>query len=123
MTCLGCNHSFDYPLFQDAALKIPRHKSVQDRIEVATYLRSQIHHQALVCADLLDNAASCAYGAHPERLYVLLDGIIAYQGGIGPFLYNLNELRQWLDDFQINMATNTDENDNKNNVTAADNVN
>lgn len=38
------------------------------------------------------NAANAAYGATPERLYIIKDGIILYQGGMGPFGYDLAEV-------------------------------
>ena len=36
------------------------------------------------------------YGAWPERLYIIVDGTIVYQGGLGPFDYKLHEVQHWL---------------------------
>lgn len=36
------------------------------------------------------------YSAHPERLYVLEDGKVTYQGGPGPFNYLTEELSDFL---------------------------
>ena len=97
---------------------------MQDRIDIAAYLQQQIP-EAQVYADLFDNAASLAYGAHPERLYVLLDDKVAYQGGMGPFFYDLEELTDWLAGFNTsnknnnNIATmniNNNNNNNSNNI-------
>ena len=45
----------------------------------------------------MDNKAGAAYAAMPERLYVLLDGKIAYEGRLGPFDYRLEEVEQYLE--------------------------
>ena len=38
-----------------------------------------------------------AYAAWPERIYILNeDGTMAYRGGMGPFNYNPDEVRSWL---------------------------
>ena len=44
----------------------------------------------------MDNKAGTAYAAMPERLYVVLDGKIVYEGDLGPFGYNLDEVEQYL---------------------------
>lgn len=36
------------------------------------------------------------YGAWPERLYIVHDGLIVYKGGKGPFDYHLGEVQAWL---------------------------
>lgn len=46
--------------------------------------------------DTMWNTANVAYGATPERLYIIKDGKILYQGGVGPFLYDLSELSGYL---------------------------
>lgn len=49
--------------------------------------------------DVMSDLANIAYGAVPERLYIIRDGIVKYQGGVGPFRYSLTEVRQWLSKF------------------------
>ena len=93
-------------------LSIPQHKTMKDRIEVANILQSNIP-EAQVYADLFTNTAGKAYGAIPERLYVLLDGVVAYEGGEGPYNYDLDELREWLARFAEQKNTSrTDDNNN-----------
>lgn len=42
--------------------------------------------------DEMDDAVAAAYGAMPERLYVVgRDGRIAYKGGLGPMLFDPEE--------------------------------
>ncbi len=50
--------------------------------------------------DKLDNKAAKAYGALPERLYVVLDGVVNFQGGMGPYGYHVHEVRNWLEEFR-----------------------
>ena len=47
--------------------------------------------------DLMDNKAGTAYAATPERLYVVLDGKIVYEGLQGPFDYRLDEVEEYLE--------------------------
>ena len=37
------------------------------------------------------------FAALPERLYIISEGKIAYQGGPGPFEYNVDEIALWLE--------------------------
>ena len=45
------------------------------------------------------DAANLAYGASPERLYIIRDSRIAYQGGPGPMSYSTHEVRAWLENY------------------------
>ena len=40
--------------------------------------------------------ARFAFAAHPERLYILEGGQVAYQGGPGPMDYHPDEVEDWL---------------------------
>mmetsp|Transcript_31788 Transcript_31788/g.78831 ORF Transcript_31788/g.78831 Transcript_31788/m.78831 type:complete len:182 (-) Transcript_31788:406-951(-) len=46
--------------------------------------------------DEISNEVVRAYEASPLRLYVVEQGIITYQGGIGPWFYDPMELRRFL---------------------------
>ena len=59
------------------------------------YKKAEDNYDILV--DLMDNKAATAYAAMPERLYVVLDGKIAYEGRLGPFDYRLEEVEQFLE--------------------------
>jgi hypothetical protein len=48
----------------------------------------------------MDNAADIAYQGWPERLYVLAkEGTIAYQGGKGPYGFDLEQLHTFLGEY------------------------
>lgn len=52
----------------------------------------------------MDNGACEAYGAWPERLYVVLDGKIAFKAGKGPRGYKPAEVREWITGWQATQA-------------------
>ena len=44
----------------------------------------------------MDDRANKAFAALPERIYVILDGVIVYEGGLGPFDYKIEEVEAFL---------------------------
>lgn len=76
---------------------IPVHKNINDRIAAACMLQAKrkIPQLDLVCDSMEGNIAD-RYGAWPERLYIIVDGVVVYKGGIGPFEYKLWEVQEWL---------------------------
>lgn len=47
--------------------------------------------------DTMDDEATKAYGAFPERLFIIQQGKIVYEGGMGPYNYDLEEVKNWLE--------------------------
>ena len=47
--------------------------------------------------DTMEDEATQAYGASPERLFIIQQGQIMYEGGMGPYHYALTEVRRWLE--------------------------
>ena len=81
---------------------IQTHKNLEDRVRASKMLdtvRSNTD-KFNITVDLMDNQASVTYAALPERLYVVLDGEIIYEGGQGPFDYHLEELESLLESFK-----------------------
>ena len=74
-------------------------QNFEERVEAAEilldYKKAEDNYDILV--DLMDNKAGTAYAAMPERLYVVLDGKIVYEGLQGPFDYRLDEVEQYLE--------------------------
>lgn len=52
--------------------------------------------KAPLYCDSMTNDGERKYAAHPERLYVVVDGRVAYKGGKGPFGYKPEDLCEWL---------------------------
>lgn len=50
--------------------------------------------------DMWDNEATEAYGAFPERLFIIQQGEIVYEGGTGPYNYVVPEVRDWLEEYK-----------------------
>eukprot|EP00052_Salpingoeca_macrocollata_P034522 m.11763 g.11763 ORF g.11763 m.11763 type:complete len:66 (+) comp6581_c0_seq1:733-930(+) len=51
---------------------------------------------APVFVDTMSDAANKAYAALFERLYLLKDGVVMFQGGKGPDGYFLSDVEEWL---------------------------
>ena len=82
-------------------VSISQHKTLKDRCEAAKMIESHICSvPAPVCVDSPENEALTSFGAWPERLYVLREGKIAYEGGTGPHNYNIEEVRKWLEEYK-----------------------
>ena len=84
-------------------IDIETHKSLDDRISAAENLIKEScddgddeDFPAPIVVDTMDNEANHAYGALPDRLYIVKDGKIAYVGGQGPYGYNLKETEERL---------------------------
>jgi hypothetical protein len=72
-------------------------RSLSERAEVARTCAEQLGLTAPLLLDEMDNRADRAYGAWPERLYVIgRGGEVAYQGGKGPYGFSPADLEQFL---------------------------
>jgi len=49
-----------------------------------------------ILVDPMDNNANIAFGAWPERLYILQDKEVVFKGGPGPYGYDLDAIEAWL---------------------------
>lgn len=79
---------------------INAHKNLNDRIIAAKkFVDEKKFHLNVVVDGYDDNmTVTDIYAAWPERIYIIIDGVIVYKGGIGPFGYNLPEVQQFLFD-------------------------
>jgi len=78
---------------------IDTHANIVDRLNAATTLKEEAGEALKGCkilVDPMDDRANIAYAALPERLYVVRDGQIVYQGGLGPFDYKISEVEAFL---------------------------
>uniref|UniRef100_A0A3Q2QCE7 Iodothyronine deiodinase n=1 Tax=Fundulus heteroclitus TaxID=8078 RepID=A0A3Q2QCE7_FUNHE len=80
----------------DAPYQIPKHRSLEERLSAAHLIHLEVP-GCLVVADNMENSSSAAYGAYFNRLYIVQEGKVVYQGGRGPEGYRISELRDWLD--------------------------
>jgi hypothetical protein len=78
---------------------IDTHANIADRLNAATTLREEAGEALRGCkilVDPMDDRANLAYAALPERLYIVQDGQLIYQGGLGPFDYKISEVEAFL---------------------------
>lgn len=72
-----------------------QHQSYEERASVAATCSLDLHLPIPVLVEEMDNAIDEAYGAAPERLYLIgADGRVAYQGGAGPHFFDLDTWEQ-----------------------------
>ena len=70
-----------------------QHQSFQERDEAAQSCTIGLHISLPTLVEEMDNAIDEAYGAAPERLYLIgKDGRVVYHGGAGPHFFDLDEL-------------------------------
>lgn len=80
-------------------IDVKHHKSLSDRLTAACLLLKE-NPACTVVVDTMDNHSSARYAALPERLYVLHGGNVLYKGGIGPWYYKPEEVRDVLQHLQ-----------------------
>ncbi|KAK7079090.1 Responsible for the deiodination of T4 (3,5,3',5'- tetraiodothyronine) [Halocaridina rubra] len=77
-------------------IEIANHKNLEERFRAAQQMLEIEPQSCPVLVDTLSDDANRAYGGMPERLYIVLDGVIVYKGEQGPYGYKLREVEEWL---------------------------
>jgi len=78
---------------------ITSHPNMEARLEAAKVLREEAGENLEGCpivVDPMDDRTNLAYGGWPERLYVIKDGLVVFEGGMGPFLYDVQKVDDFL---------------------------
>uniref|UniRef100_H2MT72 Iodothyronine deiodinase n=1 Tax=Oryzias latipes TaxID=8090 RepID=H2MT72_ORYLA len=92
-------HPSDGWVSSDAPHQIPKHRCLEDRLRAAALMLTEVPGSKVV-VDNMDNSSNAAYGAYFERLYVVRDETVVYQGGRGPEEYRISELKTWLQQYR-----------------------
>lgn len=72
-----------------------QHRSYDERESVAQSCSIDLQIGLPIIIEEMNNAIDEAYGAAPERLYLVdVDGNVAYHGGAGPHFFDLDEWEQ-----------------------------
>ena len=81
--------------------KISYHKSLEERVAAAGQLQEYIGTDPKVplYVDTMADTASLTFASFPERLIVVLDGKMIWQGGRGPHDYSIKALEDWMMEF------------------------
>ena len=72
-------------------------RSLAARCELARCFARRFPDVGRLLVDTMADEANARYAAWPERLYVVVDGVVVYKGGPGPFGYVLDDVRAWLE--------------------------
>jgi hypothetical protein len=78
------------------SVTLTRHRSIEDRILMAKAFQADYKFPGEIVCDSFSNPVKVLYDGWPERLYIIESGVIVYQGGYGPFDYNLKEVQDFL---------------------------
>jgi hypothetical protein len=97
-------HPSDGLAFEHNPVKIKTHRHIHDRLKAARHLLTKNVPCPLLTDIMLDEADRC-FAAAPERLFVIQDGVLKYCGGPGPRGYHLEEVREWLENYQQSSDT------------------
>ena len=77
-----------------------QHQALDEREAAATACSLDMRITFPILVDGMDNVVDRAYGASPERLYLIgADGKVAYKGRVGPFFFDPNELEQAIESY------------------------
>jgi type I thyroxine 5'-deiodinase len=72
-------------------------KTFEARTDLARTFVDRMGVETETLVDDIRNTAMACYAAWPERIYVIdRDGRIVYKGGVGPFYFAPDELREFL---------------------------
>jgi thyroxine 5-deiodinase len=85
--------------YLDYFLPVSKHMSLQQRLDAAGELVQLEELPGPLLVDNMQDEASKSYGSFPDRLYVILDGVVVFQGGVGPHGYLPKLVENWLEQF------------------------
>ena len=82
--------------FLGTSVQLTQHKSEKERVVAAKMLTDTTGIKCNVVIDKISNAAAKLYGALIDRFYILQNGVVYYQGGPGPYEYDIKEMEMKL---------------------------
>ena len=85
---------------EEDGVLVAQHTSMEERVEVGQTCMIKMALEMPAVVDEMDDAVATAYGAMPERLYLVgSDGRIAYKGGIGPMFFRPDEWSEAIEQY------------------------
>lgn len=82
---------------------IKSHRSADERIAAASTLASRIRGLQVV-TDAMTDDANRAYGGLFERLYIIQNSTVVYQGQRGPHGFRVAEVENWLVNYNKHLS-------------------
>jgi len=99
-------HATDGWALSDNAHQISVHRSIEDRVTAAAKLSSfTLPGNMTVVVDTMSDELNRVYGALPERLYIIENGLVVYEGDTGPFNFSPDEVSDWLKKYRERSST------------------
>ena len=90
-------HATDGWMIPNNPYNIKIHRTLEERLIAGRLLKeSRASTPCPIVVDSMSDDANKAYGGLYERLYVVLDNRIVYQGRRGPSEYFIHEVQEWL---------------------------
>jgi hypothetical protein len=75
----------------------PQPNTIEERVAIASDFVERFEYRVPLRVDSMADGALEHYAAWPERLYVIDEaGIVALKGGIGPILFDPDDVEDWL---------------------------
>lgn len=71
-------------------------KTLKARCDIVRVFAEKENFDVPFVVDTMANEAEARYQAFPERLYIIVDGKLAYCGEKGPWGYHLYEVAAWI---------------------------
>lgn len=94
-------HPTDGWAFRNNEYKIKTHASLSERRAAAKNVENALGNSPVdLFLDNMENTACLKYAASPERLYVLHEGNIVFQGSKGPIGYKVEDVRDFLQKYK-----------------------
>ena len=102
------SHAEDGWKFDNNAYKINQHKSLEERLSAARLLDSVLgNNNITVTVDSMSNETTSTYGALPMRMFIVVDGLIEYEGGMGPMGFSVEAISTWLQHYEAKRMMQT----------------
>lgn len=80
------------------AVPIETHAGLEERAAAARWLAEREGVElSMVLLDEMGDGASAAFNAFPDRLAIVQGDVLRYISGPGPFGFNVDEVREWLE--------------------------
>jgi hypothetical protein len=85
---------------EEDGVLVRSHESMDERVEVGQTCMLKMALETPGVVDEMNDAVAKAYGAMPERLYLVgSDGRVAYKGGMGPMFFKPAEWEEAIETY------------------------
>lgn len=93
-------HNTPFVFLLQNDIKIKTHNSIRDRCNAARMFQTNYNPNCTVLVDSMLDIACTSYGATPIRLHIVKNNNLEYEGGTGPFMYDMESVRHWLQNYK-----------------------